>query len=133
MNGGYIIFADDDAEDLALLTGYFTEYSPAVQVAQANSGEALLKLLDDLFLQYGPPLLIVLDVYMPGLNGKQALVAIRSHARYRHTPVVLYSNSELEEAFCQEHGASWVMKPSSVDGVRQIAKVLAEFCQLQFH
>ena len=135
MNGRYIIFADDDADDLELITGFFKQFNPNVNVLEFMDGKEVLKFLDDFALSNSLPLLVVLDINMPRLNGRETLMAIRSHPRYRHVPVVIYStsSSKADEDFCTRNGASWVSKSSNVDGVRQTAKVLAEFCELQKH
>ena len=133
MKSRYVIFADDDADDLELITGFFKQYNQDIHVLEFRDGKEVLKFLDDFALNACPPLLIVLDINMPRLNGKETLAAIRKHSRYRNVPVVLYttSNSQADQAFCREQNASWVSKSPSIDGVRQTARILAEFCQLQ--
>ena len=134
MKGRYIIFADDDADDLELITGFFKQYNREVNVLQFKDGKEVLKFLDDFALNASLPLLIV-DINMPRLNGMETLMAIRNHPRCRHVPVVIYTTSAgaTEEDFCNRYGASWVLKPVTVEGVKQTAKVLAEFCQLPDH
>ncbi len=135
MKGGYIIFADDDADDLELITGFFKQYNQEVNVMEFRDGWDVMKFLEDVAIHNSQPLLMVLDINMPRLNGRETLMAIRNHPRYRHVPVVMYTTSSgaAEEEFCQLQGASLVTKPSTVEGVKQTAKVLAEFCQLQHH
>ena len=132
MRSRYIIFADDDADDLELITGFFKQFNRNINVLEFKDGREVLKFLDDFALTTAPTL-IVLDINMPRLNGKDTLVAIRKHPRYKYIPVVIYttSQSSSDEDFCKELGASWVVKSSSVEGVKQVAKVLAEFCELQ--
>jgi CheY-like chemotaxis protein len=132
MGSRYIIFADDDADDLELITGFFKQYNRNINVLEFKDGKEVLKFLDDFALN-ATPLLIVLDINMPRLNGKETLVAIRKHPKYQYIPVVVYSTSSdnTDENFCRQLGASWVSKASTVEGVRQVAKVLAEFCALQ--
>jgi CheY-like chemotaxis protein len=132
MTSRYIIFADDDADDLELITGFFKQYNRNINVLEFKDGKEVLKFLDDFALNT-TPLLIVLDINMPRLNGKETLVAIRQHPRYQYIPVVIYttSNNNRDEDFCRNLGASWVSKSSTVEGVKQVAKVLAEFCELQ--
>lgn len=134
MKGRYVIFADDDADDLELITGFFKQYNRNINVLEFKDGKEVLKFLDD-FALTTTPLLIVLDINMPRLNGKETLAAIREHPKYQYTPVVIYttSNSQTDEEFCRQLGASWVSKSPTIDGVRQVAKVLAEFCELQDH
>ena len=132
MRSRYIIFADDDADDLELITGFFKQFNRNVNVLEFKDGREVLKFLDDFALTTAPTL-IVLDINMPRLNGKETLVAIRKHPRYKYIPIVIYTTSQNsnDEDFCKELGASWVVKSSSVEGVKQVAKVLAEFCDLQ--
>src|SRR5215218_10034165 len=135
MNGRYIIFADDDADDLELVTGFFKQYNRQVNVLEFKDGKEVLKFLDDFALNTSIPLLIVLDINMPRLNGLETLAPIRKHSRFRHIPVVIYTTSvnEADQELCRKLGASWVAKSTSIEGVKQTAKVLAEFCELQNH
>ena len=132
MKSRYIIFADDDADDLELITGFFKQYNPDINVLEFKDGKEVLKFLDE-FAINATPLLIVLDINMPRLNGKETLVAIRNHERYQYIPVVIYTTSvsKSDEDFCRQLGASWVSKSTTIEGVKQVAKVLAEFCDLQ--
>jgi CheY-like chemotaxis protein len=135
MKSRYIIFADDDADDLELITGFFKQYDRNVNVLEFKDGKEVVKFLDDFAVSAISPLLVVLDINMPRMNGKETLYAIRSHPRYKSIPVIIYttSASEADEEYCRQLGASWMNKPPSIDGVRQIARILAEFCQLQKH
>ncbi|MBO9684058.1 MAG: response regulator [Flavisolibacter sp.] len=134
MTSGYIIFADDDADDLELITGFFKQYNRNINVLEFKDGKEVLKFLDDFALN-ATPLLIVLDINMPRLDGKETLSAIRQHPKYQHIPVVIYTTSSnpIDEDYCRQLGASWVSKASTIEGVKQVAKVLAEFCELQTH
>src|SRR6266498_4445668 len=132
MQSRYVIFADDDADDLELITGFFKQYTRDINVLEFKDGKEVVKFLDDFALK-ATPLLIVLDINMPVLNGRETLAAIREHPRYQYIPVVVYStsNNKADEDYCRQLGASWVSKSSTIDGVKQVAKVLAEFCDLQ--
>ena len=132
MKSRYIIFVDDDPDDLELITGFFKQYNRDISVLEFKNGKEVLKFLDDFEIKTSTPLLVVLDINMPRLNGKETLVAIRQHPRYKNIPVVVYTTStnQADEEFCKKFGASWVNKSYTVEGVRQTAKILAEFCQL---
>jgi len=133
MKGRYIIFADDDADDLELITGFFKQYNRNVNVLEFRDGKEVLKFLDDFATSAATPILIVLDINMPRLNGKETLIAIRKHPKYRTIPVVLYTTSSnpTDEAFCREMGASWVSKAPTMEGVKQTARIFADFCDLR--
>jgi CheY-like chemotaxis protein len=135
MKSRYIIFADDDADDLELITGFFKQYNRNVNVLEFRDGKEVMKFLDEFASSTSTPLLIVLDINMPRLNGLETLAAIRKHPRYRHIPVVIYTTSinSGDRDLVNRLGASWVSKSPNIEGVKQTAKVLAEFCELQNH
>ncbi|HEU0064859.1 MAG TPA: response regulator [Flavisolibacter sp.] len=132
MKSRYIIFADDDADDLELITGFFKQYNREVNVLEFKDGKEVLKFLDDFALNASAPILIILDINMPRMNGKETLMAIRNHTSYQHIPVMLYStsNNKADHLFCQQFNASWIIKPSNIDGVKQVAKIIADFCRV---
>jgi len=135
MKSRYIIFADDDADDLELITGFFRQFNRDVNVLEFGDGKEVLQFLDDFAPSTSSLLLIVLDINMPRVNGLETLAAIRKHSRFRHIPVVIYTTSinQSDQQLAQKLGASWVNKSTSIEGVKQRAKVLAEFCELQHH
>ena len=98
-----------------------------------NIAHKALQFLGDFAVHASTPLLIVLDINMPRLNGKETLSAIRRLPRFRFVPVVLYttSGSLADEDFCKKMKASWMSKAQTIEGVRQTARILAEFCALQ--
>jgi CheY-like chemotaxis protein len=132
MKSRYIIFADDDADDLELITGFFKQYNQSINVLEFKNGKEVLKFLDDFVSNTSKPLLIVLDINMPRLNGKETLAAIRKHPEYNNIPVLVYttSSNKSDEEYCKKYNASWINKPNSMEGVKQIARVIADFCQI---
>ena len=131
----YIIFADDDADDLELITGFFQEYNPNINILEFKDGKEVLKFLDEFAYNTSRPILIVLDINMPRMNGKDTLLAIRKHHSFHNIPVVVYttSSNEADEEFCKKNNATWVVKSPSLEGIRNTARILAEFCELQKH
>ncbi|HEU0112717.1 MAG TPA: response regulator [Flavisolibacter sp.] len=130
MKGRYIIFADDDEDDLELITGHFKEYDRNVNVLEFKDGQEVIRFLDDFAIKTSPPVLIVLDVNMPRMNGKETLIAIRQHPHFKNIPVIIYttSYSREDQDFCQENNATWVHKPNHINDVKNIAKIIADFC-----
>src|SRR3954470_7674151 len=126
MKSRYIIFADDDADDLELITGFFKQFNRTINVLEFKDGKEVLKFLEDFSITGNKPLLIVLDINMPRLNGKETLAALRKNPKFQNIPIVMYttSGSAADEKYCKNLGASWVSKFPTVDGVKQTARIL---------
>src|SRR5256885_7264145 len=85
----YILVVDDDADfrtglRMALeMKGY--------QVEEAENGETALALLAE-----KPPLLVLLDLQMPVMNGREMLQRMRANGELRDVPVVIISGFGFE-------------------------------------
>jgi CheY-like chemotaxis protein len=76
------------------------------------------------------PMLILLDLNMPGLSGNKVLMAIKSDKQLRLLPVVVLSTSSdpLDINKCYELGAStYIQKPVGFDGLVEAANSLKEY------
>ena len=121
-----VLYADDDPEDLDLVLDAFRPYSSHVEVLTVNDGIQALQFVQ----RYDEPIpcLLILDINMPILNGKEVLKKIRDMERCQTLPVVLFSTSSLpqDEAFAKEFKAGFVTKPLDVYQMQGITEVLID-------
>ena len=73
----FVLYADDDQDDIEFVREAFREYSN-VELITFKDGIELLSYLRDLSSFDGMPCLIIIDINMPRLNGKEVLKKIRS-------------------------------------------------------
>ncbi|MEO0565166.1 MAG: response regulator, partial [Chloroflexota bacterium] len=77
------------------------------------------------------PLIMVLDLKMPGMNGIQVLEAVRSDARLEHIPVIVLTTSDEEDEIqrCRELNVqTYLIKPVNFDEMAvYIEQVLANY------
>jgi two-component system response regulator len=123
MNSKIILLVEDNTDD-AMLTLDAVEHSrvPAHVVVAENGAAAL-----DYLYCSGPyaerdprhdPVLVLLDLKLPKLDGHEVLRRIRSHPRTRLLPVVILTTSKepLDVSACYEAGAnSYIRKPVDYD------------------
>ena len=114
-----ILLADDDEDDRMLARDALKESRLANDLHMVKDGEELM----DYLLRRGAyealadsprPGLILLDLNMPKMDGREALKAIKSNASFRRIPVVVLTTSKAEEDIYQTYdlGAnSFITKP----------------------
>jgi CheY-like chemotaxis protein len=125
-----ILYADDDQDDLMLVKDAFNRYSTNIEVVTVENGSEALSYLNNLSEIDPVPCLIILDINMPLLNGKEALKAIRVMERFKHTPVVLFSTSSLydEKKFAEDYNASFISKPMDMGELEQVTDKFIDHC-----
>lgn len=126
-----ILMVDDDAEDRDLLKDIFDELGYGQMIHFEDNGEKGIQFLQTCIENKSIPCLVILDLNMPRLNGKQALRFIRSHPALKDVSVVIYSTSlnPFERDECLALGAhSYVIKPVSYAESVAIAHDFYEMC-----
>ena len=76
------------------------------------------------------PALILLDLNMPGLDGKQTLAIIKENEKLRKIPIVILTTSsdEYDVEQCYKLGANtYIQKPVDFDGLIDAVKRLKEY------
>jgi CheY-like chemotaxis protein len=86
-----ILLVEDDADDRYIMHLAFTELSYTEQVKVFNSGEDILKYLQNLPNSNLYPSLLVIDFNMPGMNGGELLMRLKLDENLRDIPVAMYS------------------------------------------
>ncbi len=94
-NPKLILVTEDDEDDYILLRDAFQEHHPDIQLAWTRDGEETLAYLarvaDD--PAQSLPFIIILDLNMPKVDGREVLREIRATERLKHIPVVVFTNS----------------------------------------
>lgn len=86
-----ILLVEDDADDRYIMHLAFTEVNYIEQVKVFNSGEDILRYLQNLPHSSLYPSLVVLDYNMPGMNGGEVLMRMKLDDGLRDIPVAMYS------------------------------------------
>jgi len=129
-----ILAAEDDPTSQILLKEALQDAGMPCELEFVNDGESLVLRLRELV---GPrhddrvvPVLVLLDLNMPGRGGRQALVDIRRDATMRPMPIVVFSTSSAERDidFCYREGAnSYVVKPLDYNSLLEAIGDLCKF------
>jgi twitching motility two-component system response regulator PilH len=114
------LVVDDDPTQQLIISKLLKRIGLSVIFAK-DGVEALSK------VQSSSPVLVILDLFMPRMNGHEVCQQIKSNEKTQHLPVVMYSGQEKEFNFskhspaCADAYVSKVSQPQElIDTVNQL-------------
>lgn len=125
-----VLLVDDNLADIELMRIAFEECRVEADFRIALDGVAALEelqrgLADPALL----PDLVLLDLNMPKLNGREVLAFIRRQPALKDLPTVVLTTSVLRRDYddCMAMGASgFEVKPTMFEGLRELVKRLQD-------
>ena len=134
-----ILIVDDDADDRLLIRKAFDENALMCQLEFVENGEGMVRLLTHRLAARGSdvpelPNLILLDLNMPRMDGREALQWIKKQATLKHIPVVVLTASDAGDDIRNAYdlgGSSFVVKPSPFDElVGTVGAIWEYWCEI---
>jgi CheY-like chemotaxis protein len=125
-----VLLIDDDKDDMELLEGALKIIHGNHKIIEAENGEEGLAKLKTLIQDGELPCLIVLDINMPKMDGKQTFLAIKSNHKLSKIPVVIFSTSTslLDKTFFERHHTAYFVKPINFTELASIASKMIGHC-----
>ena len=129
-----ILMADDDDDDYVLTKKALKESKLLNTLVRVKDGE---ELLDYLFARgeyegqkIERPGVILLDLNMPRLDGREALKVIKSTPEFANIPVVVFTTSKAEEDIYRSYqlgSNSFITKPVTFENLITVMKTLGTY------
>ena len=130
-----ILLAEDDDDDFYLTERALKENRLRNEISRVKDGEELMRYLrhsgefNDA-VRSPKPGLILLDLNMPKMDGREALREIKADPVLHHIPVVVLTTSRVEEDVVRsyEFGVnSFIIKPLTFQGLVDAMKALGRY------
>ena len=130
-----ILLAEDDDDDYFLTCQALQDNRLLNEVTRVKDGEELMDYLrhHGVYLKAKralEPSLILLDLNMPKMDGREALREIKSDPKLRHIPVVVLTTSRAEEDVVRSYQLgvnSFITKPVTFQGLVDAMKALGRY------
>ena len=125
-----ILCVDDDADDLYLLRKALKQVGSDYEMIEAGDGLAALDALRQMSEGDNLPCLIVLDINMPKMDGRQTFMAIENDPKLSKVPVVIFSTSSspLDKLFFSKKNVEYITKPIYYETLLTVAQRMLSFC-----
>lgn len=123
-----ILIVDDDADDREIIRDAFKSSIQDQDYVFLENGDRLMEYLD----QTGEgrnPSLIMLDLNMPGKDGRETLKEIKRSERYQHIPTIVFttSSSQRDKQTVYDLGANcFVTKPDTFNKLIDLASSISK-------
>jgi CheY-like chemotaxis protein len=129
-----ILMADDDVDDRDLAREALAESRVLNDLHAVNDGAELLEYVRHegrYTAENAPrPDIILLDLNMPKVDGREALAALKKDPKLRSIPVVILTTSRAEEDVVRSYdlGAnSFISKPVTFAGLVEVMRELGQY------
>jgi len=127
--------ADDDRGDQMLTREALQSTSLAHDLVFVNDGEELLAYLrhEGAYSNLGgnhEPHLVLLDLNMPRMDGREALAEMKADAALRHIPVVVLTTSDADSDIIRSYNLgvnSFIQKPVGFDRLVSVLTTVSEY------
>jgi CheY-like chemotaxis protein len=115
-----VLMADDDLDDCSLASEAFKMAHVVNPLRFLNDGEKLIEYLRECVMRELAgacfPALILLDLNMPRMDGRETLQVLKADPTMRRIPVVVWTTSRSEDDVRRARAAGcddYIVKPSS--------------------
>jgi two-component system, response regulator len=127
-----LLIAEDDLGDRALIQQAFQASGTPVDLRFATNGEEFLDYVHQRppWEKAEPPDLILLDLNMPRMSGREALREIKTDPKLKSIPVVVLTTSTSPDDIAEAYwnGANtYIPKPDSLEKLADAVRILCEF------
>lgn len=130
--GVEVLLVEDDPGDVLMTREAFAEHKVANQLSVVSDGVSAMEFLrrEGAYAQAPRPDLILLDLNLPRMDGREVLGLVKEDPVLKHIPVVVLTTSEAEEDVLRSyalHANAYVTKPVDFERFIDVVQQIDEF------
>lgn len=125
-----ILYAEDDLDDFMIVSDAMGVQADHIQIVHAGNGAKALEYLDSLPAEGRFPDLIILDLNMPVMDGKETLLHLKRSDRYHSIPVIIFTTSShnKDRELFEQYEIPFITKPTSYKELKPIVQQFMGYC-----
>ncbi|MBO9681949.1 MAG: response regulator [Flavisolibacter sp.] len=123
-----ILYAEDDFDDFESIKEALHQLSDQPVLLHAKNGQEAVSFIENATVL---PSLIVLDLNMPIMDGKEVLQWLKANDDYKNIPIMVFTTSSREDdvKLCQKHGCTFFRKPTLYRDLLHVAQAMLNLCE----
>jgi DNA-binding response OmpR family regulator len=121
-----ILLIEDDPDDVELLQDSLNDYNVHYEMNVINDGGLVADYLEKNRVF---PDIIVLDLNLPRVHGKEILKEIKIASAYKDIPLLILTTSSAKEdvEYSYQYGANkFLRKPTNIEGIKSTIATIVE-------
>lgn len=125
-----VLYADDDHDDIYFFEKAIQSINDQIELQVCLDGHQTYLQLLRLAHAQSLPALVILDINMPKLTGREVLKRIRENPELENLPVAFFSTSSLDadKNFARHYNAEYFIKPFDAREFEPILQYVIEHC-----
>ncbi|MDB5253545.1 MAG: hypothetical protein JWP27_2714 [Flaviaesturariibacter sp.] len=122
-----LLYAEDDLDDFEAMQDALAQVTDKYELAHAKNGTEVISFLENATQK---PCVIVLDLNMPIMDGKETLLWLKKEDEFRDIPTMVFTTSSREEdiKLCQANGCTFFRKPTLYRDLLHIVQIMLQMC-----
>lgn len=127
-----VLLVEDNDDDVALTRMGFEAATFEVELQHVGNGEACMAYLrrQGKYADAPAPDLVLLDLNMPRMDGREVLAAIAADLHLKHLPIVVLTTSDAAQDILDAYRlgcSSYLVKPMDFDQFRKMIQGIADY------
>lgn len=127
-----VLLVEDDPGDVLMTREAFEEHKVANRLSVVSDGVSAMAFLrrEGEHADAPRPDLVLLDLNLPRMDGREVLAAVKADEELRHIPVVVLTTSEAEEDVLRSyslHANAYVTKPVDFERFIEVVRQIDDF------
>lgn len=123
-----LLYAEDDIDDFESMKDAIGQLTDDFELIHARNGTEVVSFLEN--AENSLPCLLILDLNMPIMNGKEVLMWVKDRDQFENLPVLIFTTSSRQEdvRLCQNYKCSFFRKPTLYRDLLHVAQTILDMC-----
>jgi CheY-like chemotaxis protein len=127
-----VLLVEDDPGDVLMTQEAFADYKVANRLSVVSDGESAMAYLrkEGEYADAVTPDLVLLDLNLPRMDGREVLAELKADPELRRVPVVVLTTSDAEEDIMRSynlHANAYVTKPVDFERFINVVRQIDDF------